>query len=62
MRGNRSIPGATVVPVLVCPDVRQAVAWPTAAFGFTERSGSSTFSQTVDDVAPEDWSGETVGP
>jgi hypothetical protein len=37
MRGNRSIPGATVVPVLVCPDVRQAVAWPTAAFGFTER-------------------------
>jgi uncharacterized glyoxalase superfamily protein PhnB len=37
MRGNRSIPDATVIPVLVYPDVRQAVAWLTAAFGFTER-------------------------
>ena len=34
---NRSIPAATVVPVLVYPDVRAAVAWLGAAFGFEER-------------------------
>jgi uncharacterized glyoxalase superfamily protein PhnB len=34
---NRSIPSATVVPVLVYPDVRAAVAWLGAAFGFEER-------------------------
>jgi uncharacterized glyoxalase superfamily protein PhnB len=34
---NRSIPDATVIPVLVYPDVRAAVAWLTAAFGFAER-------------------------
>jgi uncharacterized glyoxalase superfamily protein PhnB len=34
---NRSAPSATVVPVLVYPDVRQAVAWLTAALGFRER-------------------------
>jgi uncharacterized glyoxalase superfamily protein PhnB len=34
---NRSIPNATVIPVLVYPDVREAVAWLTAAFGFAER-------------------------
>lgn len=37
MRPNRSIPAATVVPVLTYPDVREAVAWLSAAFGFTER-------------------------
>src|SRR4051794_17264415 len=37
MQGNRSIPSTTVVPVLTYPDVRAAVAWLTAAFGFTER-------------------------
>ena len=37
MRTNRSIPSATVVPVLVYPDVRAAVAWLEAAFGFSER-------------------------
>lgn len=37
MRVNRSIPTATVVPVLIYPDVREAVAWLTAAFGFAER-------------------------
>lgn len=37
MRPNRSIPSATVIPVLVYPDVRAAVAWLTAAFGFAER-------------------------
>ena len=37
MRENRSIPSATVIPVLIYPDVREAVAWLTAAFGFRER-------------------------
>jgi uncharacterized glyoxalase superfamily protein PhnB len=34
---NRSAPPATVTPVLVYPDVRAAVAWLGAAFGFQER-------------------------
>jgi uncharacterized glyoxalase superfamily protein PhnB len=34
MRPNRSIPASTVVPVLVYPDVRAAVAWLGEAFGF----------------------------
>ena len=37
MKSNRSIPNVTVVPVLVYPDVREAVEWLTAAFGFVER-------------------------
>lgn len=37
MLTNRSIPSATVIPVLVYPDVRAAVAWLTTAFGFVER-------------------------
>jgi uncharacterized glyoxalase superfamily protein PhnB len=37
MRPNRSIPAATVIPVLSYPDVRAAVAWLAAAFGFIER-------------------------
>ena len=37
MKHNRSIPSATVVPVLIYPDVREAVEWLTAAFGFVER-------------------------
>jgi uncharacterized glyoxalase superfamily protein PhnB len=37
MRQNRSIPTAAVIPVLIYPDVREAVAWLTAAFGFVER-------------------------
>lgn len=37
MKANRSIPAATVIPVLVYPDVREAVAWLSAAFGFVER-------------------------
>ncbi|HXZ69585.1 MAG TPA: VOC family protein, partial [Streptosporangiaceae bacterium] len=31
-------PPSTVIPVLVYPDVRQAVAWLSAAFGFAERT------------------------
>lgn len=37
MKPNRSIPSATVIPVLIYPDVRAAVAWLGEAFGFTER-------------------------
>ncbi|HWB23646.1 MAG TPA: VOC family protein [Gaiellaceae bacterium] len=37
MKRNRSIPASTVVPVLIYPDVREAVAWLGAAFGFVER-------------------------
>lgn len=37
MRHNRSIPQATVIPVLIYPDVREAVDWLGTAFGFTER-------------------------
>lgn len=37
MLTNRSAPPATVTPVLVYPDVRAAVAWLEAAFGFGER-------------------------
>jgi uncharacterized glyoxalase superfamily protein PhnB len=37
MKSNRSIPASTVIPVLVYPDVREAVAWLSAAFGFEER-------------------------
>jgi uncharacterized glyoxalase superfamily protein PhnB len=37
MKPNRSIPSATVIPVLTYPDVREAVAWLTDAFGFAER-------------------------
>ncbi|HEY7016715.1 MAG TPA: VOC family protein [Streptosporangiaceae bacterium] len=37
MKPNRSIPASTVIPVLVYPDVRAAVAWLSAAFGFAER-------------------------
>ena len=38
MRVNRSVPPTTVVPILVYPDVRAAVAFLTAAFGFVERT------------------------
>lgn len=38
MKRNRSIPPSTVIPVLVYADVREAVAWLSAAFGFVERT------------------------
>ena len=34
---NRSAPPQTIVPVLTCRDVRAAVTWLEAAFGFEER-------------------------
>jgi uncharacterized glyoxalase superfamily protein PhnB len=37
VKPNRSIPAAGVIPVLVYPDVRAAVAWLERAFGFEER-------------------------
>jgi uncharacterized glyoxalase superfamily protein PhnB len=37
MKANRSIPSAPIVPVLIYPDVREAVAWLSAVFGFSER-------------------------
>ena len=37
MKPNRSIPSSVVIPVLIYPDVREAVAWLTTAFGFAER-------------------------
>ena len=37
LRPNRSIPSATVIPVLIYPDVRAAVSWLSEAFGFVER-------------------------
>jgi uncharacterized glyoxalase superfamily protein PhnB len=37
MKRNRSVPEATVIPVLIYPDVREAVAWLTGAFGFVGR-------------------------
>jgi uncharacterized glyoxalase superfamily protein PhnB len=47
MRVNRSVPPTTVVPILVYPDVRAAVGFLTAAFGFVERTriGESHRSQ-----------------
>lgn len=37
MLSNRSIPAATVIPVLAYPDVNEAAAWLSDAFGFTVR-------------------------
>jgi uncharacterized glyoxalase superfamily protein PhnB len=37
LKRNRSIPSAAVIPVLIYPDVREAVAWLSGAFGFVER-------------------------
>jgi uncharacterized glyoxalase superfamily protein PhnB len=37
VKANRSIPRSAVIPVLIYPDVRDAVAWLSGAFGFAER-------------------------
>jgi uncharacterized glyoxalase superfamily protein PhnB len=34
---NRSMPSSSVIPVLIYPDVREAVDWLVAAFDFAER-------------------------
>jgi uncharacterized glyoxalase superfamily protein PhnB len=38
MKRNRSVPPTPVIPVLVYPDVREAVAWLSEAFGCVERT------------------------
>jgi uncharacterized glyoxalase superfamily protein PhnB len=37
VKRNRSIPQSTIIPVLIYPDVREAVDWLGSAFGFVER-------------------------
>jgi uncharacterized glyoxalase superfamily protein PhnB len=37
MKPNRSIPAPVIIPVLIYPDVREAVDWLGSAFGFAER-------------------------
>ncbi|HYM95912.1 MAG TPA: VOC family protein [Candidatus Sulfotelmatobacter sp.] len=37
MKRNRSMPQPAVIPVLIYPDVREAVDWLSQAFGFRER-------------------------
>src|SRR2546426_4396602 len=51
MRTNRSMPSSTVIPVLLYPDVAQAVEWLCVTFGFTEhlRIGSHRSQLTVGD-------------
>jgi uncharacterized glyoxalase superfamily protein PhnB len=53
MLSNRSIPSATVIPVLSYPDVNQAAEWLCRAFGFTVRLriGSHRVQMNVDDGA-----------
>ena len=53
MQSNRSIPNATVIPVLAYPDVIQAAEWLCEAFGFTVRLtvGSHRVQLNIDDGA-----------
>jgi uncharacterized glyoxalase superfamily protein PhnB len=68
VRSNRSIPAASVIPVLTYPDVRAAVTWLSEAFGFVERLqiGDDHRSQmTVEGggaVIVADASGDRVAP
>jgi uncharacterized glyoxalase superfamily protein PhnB len=67
VKPNRSIPAATVIPVLIYPDVREAVEWLSTAFGFVERLriGEAHRSQlNVGDgaVIAADVRGEQVAP
>src|SRR6266571_3331774 len=51
MRTNRSMPSSTVIPMLVYPDVAQALVWLCCTFGFAEhlRIGSHRSQLTVGD-------------
>jgi uncharacterized glyoxalase superfamily protein PhnB len=53
MLTNRSIPRATVIPVLAYPDVNEAASWLCEAFGFTVRIrvGSHRVQMNVGDGA-----------
>lgn len=46
MKTNRAVPPATVVPMLVYPDVQAAVAWLTEVFGFVERTRIGDFHRS----------------
>ncbi|MGZ5404840.1 MAG: VOC family protein [Nocardioides sp.] len=56
--------------MLVCPDVRAAVAWLGTTYEYGERSCTLEdlaghrweLTQSVRDVEPEEWGGVTVGP
>jgi len=48
MHENRSMPPSTVIPVLAYADVSEAVGW---------LCNVVTFSESIADVAPEDWGG-----
>jgi uncharacterized glyoxalase superfamily protein PhnB len=58
MKPNRSIPAATVIPVLIYPDVREAVAWLSAAFGFAERVRIGDGPRAQLSVGGDDGAGE----
>jgi uncharacterized glyoxalase superfamily protein PhnB len=47
VKQNRSIPSSTIIPVLIYPDVREAVDWLCEVFGFSEhvRIGENHRSQ-----------------
>jgi hypothetical protein len=66
VRSNRSIPSSTLVPVLVYPDLRHAQR-PPIEYGERQYSAEDlaghrwTFSETLADVAPEEWGGTSVG-
>jgi hypothetical protein len=62
---NRSAAPGPVVPTLVYEDVGQAIDWLCETFGFAKRQYTAedlgshrwTFTQSVADVAPEEWGG-----
>jgi uncharacterized glyoxalase superfamily protein PhnB len=68
---NRSMPTCTVIPELVVDDVDRAarILQPPTGYPYGERRYTAqdvaghrwTFSQTIADVAPEEWGG-TAGP
>lgn len=53
MIANRSMPAATVIPILVYEDVAEAVEWLVDAFGFVERvrDGDHRVQLSIDDGA-----------
>jgi uncharacterized glyoxalase superfamily protein PhnB len=61
---NRSMPTATVIPVLAYEDVGQAVAWLCETFGFTERwrAGNHRAQLAVGDGAVAVTEGPVSGP
>ena len=62
MKPNRSIPASTIVPTLIYPDVREAVAWLRQYTAEDHAGHQWTFSETLADIAPETWGGTSVAP